>query len=154
MNEDIEYETFVKELHEKHPLMFAHPYGGVCVGKGWYPILRALCHNIQAHIDAVACWRRNLIVRNPHNRPLPEEVPQVVVTQIKEKYGGLRFYYDGGDDMIEGMVHMAESWAAVTCEICGNHGSIRNAGGWLTSLCDMHYNERIELVRNRNATTN
>lgn len=59
------------------------------------------------------------------------------VAQIKEKFGGLRFYYDGGDDEISGMVRMAESWANHTCEECGNKGSHRS-GGWIRTLCDVH----------------
>ena len=153
--EDTEYEAFVKEMHEKYTPMFSQPYGGICIGAGWYQIIRSLCHNIQAHINSVECARTSLVLRNPWNRPIPEQVPQVIVTQIKEKFGGLRFYHDGGDDMIEGMVHMAESWAAHTCETCGNHGVGRSVGGWLTTLCDMHYNERLEKFKERNnAPTN
>lgn len=59
------------------------------------------------------------------------------VAQIKEKFGGLRFYYDGGDDEISGMVRMAESWASHTCEECGNKGVTRG-GGWVRTLCDVH----------------
>ena len=81
------------------------------------------------------------------SRPIPEPVPQVVVTQIKEKFGSLRFYYDGGDAKIDGMVDMAESWAAHTCETCGNPGVNRSIRGWLTTLCDTHYNKRIESIK-------
>lgn len=61
----------------------------------------------------------------------------IEVQQIKEKFGGLRFYYDGGDDEISGMVSMAESWANHTCEDCGNKGE-RRSGGWIRTLCDVH----------------
>jgi hypothetical protein len=59
------------------------------------------------------------------------------IAQIKEKFGGLRFYYDGGDDEISGMVRMAEAWADHTCEDCGNKGE-RRSGGWIRTLCDVH----------------
>jgi hypothetical protein len=50
---------------------------------------------------------------------------------------------------------MAESWAAHTCETCGNHGVGQSVGGWLTTLCDMHYNERLDKFKERNnAPTN
>ncbi len=68
---------------------------------------------------------------------ITERVDWVRVAQIKEKFGGLRFYYDGGDDHIGGMVTMAESWAARTCEKCGNKGKHRS-GGWIRTLCDEH----------------
>lgn len=68
----------------------------------------------------------------------------VVADQVKEKFGGLRFYYHGGDDQVTGMVRMAESWAARTCEECGERGTMRH-GGWIRTLCDKHeaeYQER------------
>ena len=120
---DNEYENFAKRMEEKFPKMFEHKYGGFAVGAGWYPILEALCANIQSHTD----WR---------NRE-SEVVPQVVVEQIKEKFGGLRFYYQGGDEQIHGMVRMAEAWAANCCEECCAPG-IRRSGGWIRTLCDKH----------------
>ena len=70
-------------------------------------------------------------------RSVPESIPQVTLDQIKEKFGTLRFYYTGGDDIIDGMVRMAESMSAVTCETCGNPGQQRG-GGWIRTLCDHH----------------
>ena len=70
-------------------------------------------------------------------RPVPESIPQVTLDQVKEKFGTLRFYYSGGDDAIDGMVRMAESMSAVTCETCGNPGQQRG-GGWIRTLCDYH----------------
>ena len=70
-------------------------------------------------------------------RPITEKVNWIRVEQIKEKFGGLRFYYQGGDDRIEGMVNMAEIWANHTCETCGNKGKRRD-GGWIRTLCDTH----------------
>lgn len=64
-------------------------------------------------------------------------VHHVTADQVKEKFGGLRFYYTGGDDEVSGMVRMAESWAAVTCETCGDRGTLRH-GGWIRTLCDKH----------------
>lgn len=68
------------------------------------------------------------------------KVEWIRVQQIKEKFGGLRFYYDGGDDAIYGMVEMAEAWAHRSCETCGNVGKQRN-GGWIRTLCDKHEEE-------------
>jgi hypothetical protein len=77
-------------------------------------------------------------------RKVKPACPQVVATQIKEKFGTLRFYYNGGDDMVDGVVRMAEAMSAVTCETCGNEGKTRS-GGWIRTLCDEHekaYQER------------
>ncbi len=129
------YEVFAKKMEEKHPKMFSKSYGGFAVGKGWYPILELLCANIQSHID----WR---------NRE-SEVVPQVVVEQIKEKFGGLRFYYQGGDEQVHGMVRMAEAWASIACEECGGIGK-RRSGGWVRTLCDVHEAERNARIEQEN----
>ena len=71
------------------------------------------------------------------------------MAQIKEKFGGLRFYYDGGDAVVDGMVRMAESWAARSCEKCGKPGE-RRGGGWIRTLCDEHEAEYQQRQRERN----
>jgi Mor family transcriptional regulator len=129
-----EYEVFVKKMETTYPKMFAGKYGGFAVGAGWYPILEVLCANIQSHID----WR----VKQG------KDIAQVEVNQIKEKFGGLRFYYSGGDDEISGMVRMAEAWADIACEECGAAGK-RRSGGWIRTLCDKHEEEHQEQLRNR-----
>jgi hypothetical protein len=121
-----DYEAFVKRLEETYPNMFSQPYGGVAVNPGWWPIIESLCANIQSHTD---WWNKN--------REIRPVVEQVVVEQIKEKFGGLRFYYSGGDDTVAGMVRMAEAWADVACEECGAFGK-RRSGGWIRTLCDHH----------------
>jgi hypothetical protein len=127
-----QYEEFAKRMEEAYPKMFSNPYGGFAVGAGWYPILEKLCANIQHHIN----WKEKQ----------GKDCPQVVVEQIKEKFGGLRFYYQGGDDEIHGMVRMAEAWADVACEECGGIGSRRD-GGWIRTLCDKHEEEHQERKR-------
>jgi hypothetical protein len=71
-------------------------------------------------------------------------VDYICIEQIKEKFGGLRFYYSGGDDTIGGMVTMAEVWAGRSCETCGNVGKSRG-GGWIQTLCDEHAKGRGEV---------
>jgi hypothetical protein len=71
---------------------------------------------------------------------ITEKVTWIQVQQIKEKFGGLRFYYQGGNDEISGMVRMAELWAGHTCETCGDKGHRRD-GGWIRTLCDVHEKE-------------
>lgn len=83
----------------------------------------------------------NKALANPEFKPVPEIVQQVTVTQVKEKFGTLRFYYDGGDDVISGMVGFAEALSACTCEQCGAPG-VRRGGGWIRTLCDTHATEQ------------
>jgi hypothetical protein len=131
MSDEFEkYDAFQKHMTEHFPKMFENKYGGFECGEGWWPILESLCSNIQYYLD----W----INKNHDAHPV---VPQVTVAQIKEKFGGLRFYYDGGDDRIYGMVRMAEAWADASCEECGAPGKRRD-GGWIKTLCDHHEAER------------
>jgi hypothetical protein len=119
-------------LCKKYPKMFVNRHAdmtttamcwGFECGDGWFNIIDQLCANIQSHID----WKNKE----------KEVVPQVVVVQVKEKFGGLRFYYDGGDDYIHGLAMMAESMSEVTCETCGNPGK-RQGGGWVYTACEEH----------------
>ena len=73
-------------------------------------------------------------------REIPGPFPQVVATQVKEKYGTLRFYYEGGDDYVDGVVALAEYISGSTCETCGAPGKIRGSG-WVRTLCDRHAKE-------------
>ena len=98
-------------------------------GDGWFQILNQLMGNIQHHID----WK---------NRT-EEVVPQVTLDQVKEKFGTLRFYYTGGDDVIDGMVRMAESMSGITCETCGKPGT-RTGGGWVKTVCVEHGGEDFD----------
>lgn len=132
-------EELDKKLVEKYPLLYRDRYApmtetamcwGFCCGDGWYDILNSLCSQIQHHID----WKQEQ--KEKYNRG--EGCAQVVAVQVKEKFGGLRFYYDGGDDVIDGMVRMAESWASHTCETCGDKGKHRVDGGWHYVACDKH----------------
>ena len=117
-----------------YPKMFAGAYGGIACGAGWFNILNMLCQNIQSHIE----WKKG-------------ECSQVNVNQVKEKFGSLRFYYDGGDDYIHGMVSLAESMSGVTCEKCGDVGIPRN-GGWIRTLCDTHEEEYQQRTKNYDQT--
>lgn len=105
------------------PKIFSGKYGGIAVGKGWFDILNSACQLIQSHID----WK--------------PECPQVVAAQVKEKFGGLRFYVDGGDDYTRGVIAMAEHMAGKTCEECGAPGE-KGGSGWITTLCATHRIER------------
>jgi hypothetical protein len=146
-----------KQLIEKYPKIFqvrpgteTTPFAlfGIECNDGWYNLLNALCYQIQSRIDWREDFNNRIIERNKKEDPegqigqqlLQEYIPQVVVIQVKEKYGTLRFYYDGGDEEIGGMVTMAEAMSVVTCETCGNTGKIRGRR-WFYTACDKHTRE-------------
>lgn len=135
-----QYEEFARKMEKTYPKLYSGKYGGFGVGAGWWPIIESLSHQINNHVE----WKQNQLEKYQRG----EGCPDVVVAQIKEKFGGLRFYYDGGDATVDGMVRMAESWAARTCEECGNPGKSRN-GGWIKTLCDEHEAERQARYKER-----
>jgi len=123
-----------KALCEKYPKIFKNREASImetCMAwgfeceDGWFDIIDIMCHEIQTYID----WKsQNLSAKDL-------ESLQIVADQVKEKYGTLRFYYSGGDEVIEGIVRMAESMTHRTCESCGCPGDPRK-GGWIKVLCD------------------
>ena len=139
-------EELDKQLCEKYPKIFANrhsPMTETCMcwgfecGDGWYNIIDKLCGNIQSHIDWKNSQRELLLKDNPYKVKIPDEVRQVVASQVKEKFGTLRFYYEGGDDYIRGLVSMAESMSGVICEECGKPGET-GGKGWIHTACEEH----------------
>jgi len=121
-----------EQLVKKYPKIFADRnknetetamcWGFEC-GDGWFNIIDALCSNIQQYIDFKA--ERN------------EPVSQAVAFQVKEKFGGLRYYINGGDDTIDQLISFAEDMSYRTCDVCGNVGTVRDEG-WIKTRCDRH----------------
>jgi hypothetical protein len=66
---------------------------------------------------------------------VPEEIPQVIAVQVKEKFGSLRFYVEGGDNYTSGMIRLAESLSSTMCEGCGIPSKVKNNGGWYSNIC-------------------
>ena len=136
-------------LCEKYPKMMVNRnknmqetcmcWGFEC-GDGWFNILDQLMGNIQHHIDWKEKQRNwaidfNSKAAKEEMRVVPESIPQVTLDQVKEKFGTLRFYYTGGDDIIDGMVRMAESMSGVTCEECSAPAQTHGPG-WIRTRCE------------------
>jgi hypothetical protein len=58
-----------------------------------------------------------------------------IAVQVKEKYGGLRFYVEGGSEAVFEAIDKAEEESLRTCEACGEPGSLRGVG-WLSTMCN------------------
>jgi len=82
----------------------------------------------------------------------------VRVIQVKEKFGGLRLYFDLhsaphdhlGEDIsrqtnerLRGVVDFAESLSYTICQDCGEPGVIRNINGYYATLCDKHHEAEL-----------
>jgi len=107
------------EIGDQEPFAL---FGFEC-GDGWFRIILWLSESIQNHIDS-----HNWSAKHNGDRL----IEQVKVCQVKEKFASLRFYYSGGDDVIRGMIALAETAAYNTCEETGaTNGVGRNTKGWI-----------------------
>jgi len=142
-----------KQLYDKYPDIFkqkdlsinqsAMPWGFSC-GDGWFTLIDELCAEIQAHIENEN-WSINYKKETGKLPPDAPIFPQIEATQVKEKYGGLRFYVNYCDDYIRGLISMAETLSYKTCEECGNPGKT-NDDGWIITLCEpcrVEYENRL-----------
>lgn len=103
------------ELFEKYPNFLSELVWGFECLDGWNDLLDRLCAKITA------------------------ADPEVKASQVKEKYGTLRFYIDDckeeAHDAIYEAINDAETESATTCEQCGKPGKISN-DGWIMVRCE------------------
>jgi len=64
---------------------------------------------------------------------------RTLVLQVKEKFGGLRFYIGYGSKRTFDLIDKAEHDSYTICEVCGEPGKLREDLGWILTLCDKHY---------------
>lgn len=146
---------------------------GFEVGDGWYMLLDELMGDIQNHVEnenrnrkhrvrsKFAQWLdtkrhrlpwkwkmlRNLILWVVNRFPRGvDPMPPIQIDQIKEKFGGLRFYFSGGDDYIYGMVSFAESLSYQICETCGTTIGVGQTKGWIHTIC-YHCHEKNDRAK-------
>ena len=120
-----------EDIINKYPKIF-EPYNGNPNGvnwhgvpEGWLPIIDKLCGCIQHYIDYHVSYTKE-------EKYKPD---QVTCSQMKEKFGGLRFYTNGHDEVVEGMIKMAEHLCDFKCQDCGSEEDLGMTTGWLSVLC-------------------
>lgn len=94
------------------------------INNGWFPLVKELIEDLIA-----LGWDKQLC-------------------QVKEKFGGLRFYINDGSDEIYDRISKAESDSYNICEMCGEKGELRKDLGWFFTLCDKHHQEK-KVERNK-----
>lgn len=62
----------------------------------------------------------------------------VEILQVKEKFGGLRFYVGSAPDLVHDAIEEAEDQSVRVCEVCGEPGQTINRQGWLMTRCEAH----------------
>jgi hypothetical protein len=71
--------------------------------------------------------------------------PDYKICQVKEKFGGLRYYFDTNaseivSDIMHAVANDAEWRSTQRCQVCGKWGTTRDLS-WIRTLCDTHYEE-------------
>lgn len=133
---------------------------GFEVGDGWFNIINSLSYHLCCDwLQAKSKYEYTLsrlgkpllgekVVKNSpivtmdlvekEKTRVDEEYDKVpIATQVKEKFGTLRFYVHRATPEQYSYINFAESMSAVTCEVCGDKGK-RNNSGWLYTRCKKH----------------
>lgn len=95
---------------------------------GWFDLLKDLITEIKSIIqkDGISpCIGLD-------DKPIP-----LKINQVKEKYGGLRFYTNWITETIEKAVERAEARSLKTCELCGEPGLVKAVRPyWYKCVCE------------------
>lgn len=98
---------------------------GLEVGEGWLPVIDQGCRAMETveRLYGVS----------------------VIAQQVKQKFGGLRFYYlldsdlpdEKASKMVRRIVRAMENECSETCERCGEKpATTKGSKGWIVCLCD------------------
>lgn len=117
------------ELYSEYPDLYAEkdcsiqescmPWG-METGMGWYFIIK----NLSAAITRIS--------------------KDVRATQVKEKFGGLRFYWRSTEglsekqyELVSKAVDAAEEESYLVCEDCGSREMVEQSLGWIRTECGL-----------------
>lgn len=118
---NIELQNYLKI---KFPLLYPSNFYFECED-GWFRIILWLSRFLQDYIDG----------QNSTAEKYPDKyksVGQIVVLQIKEKFGTLRIYVDGGNEYTSAVINFAEYMSGFICETSGEFKNVGfNKKGWI-----------------------
>lgn len=103
-----EYNSFFPGLYEKSPSQA----WGLHFEDGWVELFSNLCRNIRE-----------------------ADTNNFTFVQVKEKFGGLRIYFLGGNEKICQLIKEAEDASLEICEFCGSRQNVTRGGIWVKTLC-------------------
>lgn len=107
---------------------------GIECGSGWKSLYQPI-------IDYVTLY----------NSEHEETDSRIYIDQIKEKFGGLRFYWSGENldqetcNILNEMVRKAEDESYKVCETCGTRENVGiTVGGWYITCCEDCITKRVQ----------
>lgn len=136
-------------FQQTYPELFneSFPARKLEVGNGWHTIIDALCSFIVGPYRRAKAIDGYLRDNKERTVTFDEEVAKATrrveeekallptILQVKEKFGGLRFYVRGGSARIDAGIGIICGLSERICENCGAPGTQRNTG-WVKTLCD------------------
>lgn len=116
---------------QKYPILYSKLSGFDC-NKGWYQLIDELSEKIE---------EINLKFENPEHK--------IYAAQVKQKFGGLRFYTEISDSLFDeeelqqnvvqtvyDLIAIAETKSYTVCEDCGLPGTITKNRAYVETLCE------------------
>ena len=113
-----------KQLYDRYPLIFQERVlpmtetamcWGIETGNGWYHLIDGLCAQLQRETDQ-------------------DGAPQIIATQVKEKFGTLRFHTREANERQSAMIDLASELSSRICDQCGAPGQLRTSGWHATGV--------------------
>ena len=143
-------EQCFEDLAKSYPELMEQSTIGESLGVdvGWYNIIDTLCGCIYAPVQS-AKNRLKAATDYPRDETgtylahcqgeLAAELEQLpFIVQIKEKFAGLRFYVEGGNERVSTLISFAERMSRCTCEHCGAPGELDDSTAWSKTRCESH----------------
>ena len=102
----------INYIQQTNPYQYAF-----AVGDGWYKLIYELVHDIRINDLKKGDWITK-------------------ATQVKEKFGGLRFYVTGTSDKNWALIRNAEQKSYAVCEETGSEVEVGTwNNGWVRTMC-------------------
>jgi len=117
-----------EQLYERYPLIFQEctlpdtetaMCWGIATGNGWFHLIDGLCAALQHDTD------------NDH-------APQAIATQVKEKFGTLRFHIRSANERQSAMSLLARELSERICDVCGAPGTLVSGERLWATRCTTH----------------
>jgi len=132
MNEELD-----KKLVTEFPILYRDRYKsiyetcmawGFTCGGGWFEPIYKLSKKLE----------------NLNKKSESPDKPVVIADQVKEKFGGLRFYVSFGENTSEETIKQIDQWICEAetecdniCEVCGE-SPVQRTSGYIQTLCEKH----------------
>ena len=96
-------------------------------GDGWFELLYNISYFLEKEIESTN-----------YEKDYP-----ICASQVKEKYGTLRFYMSTETDKMSEIIDMHEKMSEKVCERCGGlEAKTRTVNHWVSTICDECFDER------------